>query len=129
MTGGVDQSNNALTAAKSELRVPSGPRPQRAKFLRYVPEDLRLQFDLVYVKMSEAGGTWGEELAGPHRAAGVCSSTVGDKDPILAGGIGDALTGRIVVLAGQRCMLDVLARSHLSARVDVVVVESLRHAA
>lgn len=81
------------------------------------------------MKVSEAGGTWGEELAGPHLAAGVCSSTVGDKDPIPAGGIEDALTGQIVVLMGQRCALDVLAQSHLSARVDVVVVVSLRHAA
>ena len=77
-----------------------------------------------------AGGTWGEEgLAGLHPAAGVCSLIVGDKDPIPAGGIGDVLTGQIVVLVGQWCALDVLARSHSSARADVVVVVvSPRHA-
>jgi len=57
MMGEVDQSSSALTAAKSELGVPSGRRPQRAKSQGYVPEGLRRQFDLVYVKMSEAGGT------------------------------------------------------------------------
>lgn len=130
MVGEFDQSNSALTVAKSELGVPSGLRPQRAKSQEWVLEALRGQFDLVYVTMSGAGGTWGEEgLAGLYLAVGVCSLIVGDKDPIPAGGIGDALTGRIVVLVGQWCALDVLAQSHSSARVDVVVVVvSLRHA-
>lgn len=128
MVGELDQSSSALTAVKSELEVPSGLRPQQAKSQGYVPEALR-QFDLVYEKMSGAGGTWEEELAVLYLAAGVCSLIVGDKDPIPAGGIGDALTGRIVVLAGQWHALGVLARSHLSARADVVVVVvSLRHA-
>ncbi len=80
--------------------------------------------------MSGAGGTWGEEvLAGQYLTVGVCSLIVGDKDPIPAGGIGDVLTGRIVVLVGQWRALDVLARSHSSERADVVVVVvSLRHA-
>jgi hypothetical protein len=77
--------------------------------------------------MFGAGGTLGEGPAGLCLAAGVCSLIVDDKDPIPAGGIGDALTGRIVVMAGQWRALDVLARSHSSARVDVVVVVSLRH--
>jgi hypothetical protein len=127
MVGELDQSSSTLTAAKSELGVPSGLRPQWAKTQGYVQEDSRRQFDLIYVKMS-GGGTWGEGLAGLYLAVGVCSLIVGDKDPIPAGGIGDALTGRIVVLVGQRCALDVLARSHSSARVDVVVVGSLLHA-
>jgi hypothetical protein len=130
MVGELDQSSSGLTAAKSELRVPSGLRPQRAKSQGYVLEALSRQFDLVYVTMWGAGGTWGEEgLAGLYLAVGVCSLIVGDKDPIPAGGIGDALTGRIVVSVEHWCALDVLARSHSSARVDVVVVVvSLRHA-
>ena len=130
MVGELDQSS-ALTAAKSELGVPSGLRPQRAKTHGYVVlEAVRRQFDLVYVTMLGAGGTWGEEgLAGLYLTAGVCSLIVDDKDPIPAGGIGDVLTGRIVVSVGQCCALCVLVRSHLSARADVVVVVvSLRHA-
>jgi hypothetical protein len=78
--------------------------------------------------MSEAGGTWGEGFAALYLAAGVCSLIVGDKDPIPVGGIGGALTSRIVVMVGQWYGLDVSARSHSSARVDVVVVVSVRHA-
>ena len=126
--GELDQSSNALTAAKSELGVPSGLRPQRAKTQEYVPETVRRQFDLVYVKMSGVGGTWGEGSAALYLALGVCSLIVGDKDPIPAGGIGGTLTGQKVVLVGQCYALDVLAQSHSSARVDVVVVVSVRHA-
>jgi hypothetical protein len=51
MVGELDQSN-ALTVAKSELGVPSGLRPQRAKTHGYVQlEAVREQFDLVYVTM------------------------------------------------------------------------------
>ena len=99
--GELDQSSSALTAGKSESGVPSGLRPQRAKTQGYVPEALRRQFGLVFVKMSEAGGAWGEGLAGPYLAAGVYTLTVGDKDPIPAGGIVDVLTGRIVVSVGE----------------------------
>jgi hypothetical protein len=105
--GEVDQSSSALTAAKSGLGVPSGLRPQWAKTQESVPVTLRRQFDQVYVKISGAGGTWGGEFA-----AGECSLIAGDKDPNLAGGIGGALTGQIVVLVGQWYALDVLARSH-----------------
>lgn len=127
--GEFDQSSSALTAAKLELGVPSGPRPQLAKTQEYVPEPPRGQFDLIYVKISVAGGSWDGEFAALYLAAGVWSLIVGDKDPILAGGIGGALTSRIVVLVGQLYALDVLARNHLSARVDVVVVVSSgRHA-
>lgn len=102
MMGELDQSSSALTAGKSELGVPSGLRPQRgAKTQGYVPEALKRQFGLVYVKMSEAGGAWGEGLAGPYLAAGVYTLTVGDKDPIPAGGIVDVLRGRIVVSVGE----------------------------
>jgi len=47
MVGELDQSSSALTAAKSELGVPSGLRPQRAKTQGYVLEALRRQSDLV----------------------------------------------------------------------------------
>jgi hypothetical protein len=81
------------------------------------------------MKMSGAGGTWGEGFVALYPAAGVCSLIAGDKDPILAGGIGGVLRGRIVALVGQWHALDVLEQSHSSARVDVVVVVvSVRHA-
>jgi hypothetical protein len=53
------------------------------------------------VKLLEAGGTGGKGRAGLYLAAGVRSLAVGDKDPILAVGIGRAQTGPIVVLVGQ----------------------------
>jgi len=40
-------------------------------------------------------------VAGLYLAAGVCTLIVGDKDPIPAGGIGDVLTGQIIVFVGQ----------------------------
>lgn len=126
MVGELDQSSS-VTAAKSEWVVPSGLRQHRVKTQGYVPEALKRQFDLVYAKTSGAGGTWGEGPAELCLAADVCSLIVGDKDPIPAGGIGGALTGRIVVMVGKWRASGVLARSHSSERVDVVVVVSLRH--